>query len=150
LTDDGFGRLGGLHGERFDLGRHDRKTAAGLAGACGFDGGVQRQQVVCPAMLWISLTMSPMSQSRSVTRAMAGDIRTLLIWAKLYHGFADHVGLDRPFQQGIGRAHPKVHETGGWIGFCHERSSTGRRRPKRSGRRLRRRSGRRRTPCKRS
>jgi len=24
---------------------------------------------------------------------MAGDIRTLLIWAKLYHGFADHVGL---------------------------------------------------------
>ncbi len=34
---------------------------------------------------------------------------------------ADDVRLDRPFQQRIGRAHPKVDETGGWIGLCHGR-----------------------------
>ena len=32
-------------GQRLDLGGHDRKAAAGLAGARGLDGGVQRQQV---------------------------------------------------------------------------------------------------------
>jgi hypothetical protein len=38
-------RLGGLARQRLDFGGHDRKAAAGFAGARGLDGGVQRQQV---------------------------------------------------------------------------------------------------------
>jgi hypothetical protein len=35
----------GLAGERFDLGRHHGKAAAGIARARRLDGGVQRQQI---------------------------------------------------------------------------------------------------------
>ena len=42
---DFVGRFRGLAGERLDLGRDHRKAAAGVAGAGGLDGGVQRQQI---------------------------------------------------------------------------------------------------------
>ena len=45
LLGDFGGGLGGLAGQRFDFGSDDRKAAAGLAGAGGLDGGVQRQKV---------------------------------------------------------------------------------------------------------
>ncbi len=38
-------RFGGLYGERFHLGRHYGKTAAGFAGACRFDRGIERQKI---------------------------------------------------------------------------------------------------------
>ena len=44
LGDLGRG-LGGLPGQRLDLVRHHRKASAGIAGARGLDGGVERQQV---------------------------------------------------------------------------------------------------------
>ena len=40
-----LGRLRGLAGQALDLLRHHRKAAAGVAGARGLDGGVQRQQI---------------------------------------------------------------------------------------------------------
>ena len=40
-----LGRLGGLGGKRLHLGGDDGKAPAGLAGAGGFDGGVERQEV---------------------------------------------------------------------------------------------------------
>ena len=42
---DLFGRLGGLHRERFHFRGDHGKTAAGFAGARRLDGGVQRQQI---------------------------------------------------------------------------------------------------------
>ena len=45
LLGDFLGRLRGLARQRFDLGGDHRKAAAGLTGARGLDGGVQRQQV---------------------------------------------------------------------------------------------------------
>ncbi|GCC46321.1 hypothetical protein chiPu_0030325, partial [Chiloscyllium punctatum] len=39
------GCLRGLSGERLDLVRNDREAAAGIAGAGGFDGGVEREQI---------------------------------------------------------------------------------------------------------
>ena len=45
LADDRFGRLGGLHRQRFDFRGDDGEAAAGLAGAGRFDGGVERQQI---------------------------------------------------------------------------------------------------------
>ena len=45
LLGDVFGGLGGLAGQRLDLARHHGKAAAGLAGARGLDGGVERQQI---------------------------------------------------------------------------------------------------------
>jgi hypothetical protein len=45
LADDRFGRLGGLHRQRFDFRSDDGEAAAGLAGAGRFDGGVERQQI---------------------------------------------------------------------------------------------------------
>ncbi len=39
------GRLRGLARQRFHLGRDDGKSPAGIAGAGGFNGGVQRQQI---------------------------------------------------------------------------------------------------------
>ena len=45
LSCDFFGCLRGLAGELLDLGCDDGKSAAGLAGARGLDGRVQRQQV---------------------------------------------------------------------------------------------------------
>ncbi len=48
LGGDHLGRLGRLHRQRFDFGRHHRKALAGGAGARGFDRGVERQQVGLP------------------------------------------------------------------------------------------------------
>ena len=45
LLADLAGGLRGLFGERLHFGRHDRKAAAGLAGARRLDGGVERQQI---------------------------------------------------------------------------------------------------------
>ena len=42
---DFLGRLRGLVGERLHLGGHDRKAAAGFAGARRLDGGVEREQI---------------------------------------------------------------------------------------------------------
>jgi hypothetical protein len=42
---DLVGRFRGLAGERFDFGGDDGKSAAGVAGASGLDGGIQRQQI---------------------------------------------------------------------------------------------------------
>jgi len=53
------GGLRGLLGQRLDLGRHDRKTAAGSPAPpprCG----VERQQIGLAAMVLISSTTSPM------------------------------------------------------------------------------------------
>ena len=44
LADFGGG-FGGLLGQRLDLVGDDREPAAGVAGARGFDGRVQRQQI---------------------------------------------------------------------------------------------------------
>ena len=48
LPGDLVGGLGGLVGEVLHLARHHRETLARLAGACGLDRGVQRQQVGLP------------------------------------------------------------------------------------------------------
>ena len=45
LLTDFVGRLRGLVGEALHFGGDHRKSAAGLAGACGLDGGVERQKV---------------------------------------------------------------------------------------------------------
>ena len=45
LRRDFLGRLRGLVGERLHFRRHDRKTAAGIAGARRLDGGVEREQI---------------------------------------------------------------------------------------------------------
>src|SRR6267154_2794911 len=45
LRGDFFRGLGGLVGERLDLGSHDGKATAGFAGARRFDGRVQRKQI---------------------------------------------------------------------------------------------------------
>ena len=45
LLGDVFGGLAGLAGQRLDLARHHGKAAAGLAGARGLDGRVERQQI---------------------------------------------------------------------------------------------------------
>ena len=45
LLADLAGGLRGLLGQRLHFGRHDRKAAAGFAGARRLDGGVQRQQI---------------------------------------------------------------------------------------------------------
>ena len=45
VAGDFLGRLGGLHRQRFDLGGDHREALAGLAGARGFDGGVEREQI---------------------------------------------------------------------------------------------------------
>ena len=42
---DFAGRLGGLRGQRLDLLGDHRKTAAGVAGARGLDGRIERQQI---------------------------------------------------------------------------------------------------------
>ena len=42
---DLVGRLGGLAGQRFDLGGDDGKAATGLAGARRLDGRIQRQKI---------------------------------------------------------------------------------------------------------
>ena len=44
LLGDLFSRVLGLHRERLHLGGDHRKTAPGLAGACGLDGGIERQE----------------------------------------------------------------------------------------------------------
>src|SRR5437867_8170241 len=40
-----FRSLGGLSGERLDLGSHDREALAGIAGARRLDGGVEGEQI---------------------------------------------------------------------------------------------------------
>ena len=45
LAGDLLGGLGGLPGQRLHLGGDHREAAAGLAGAGGLDGGVERQQI---------------------------------------------------------------------------------------------------------
>ena len=45
LSDDRFGGLGGLHGERFDLGGDHGEAAAGFAGARRLDRGIERKQI---------------------------------------------------------------------------------------------------------
>ena len=51
LLGDLFGRVLGLHRERLHLGGDDREAAPGLAGACGLDGGIERQQRGLPCDL---------------------------------------------------------------------------------------------------
>ena len=60
LLADLAGRLGGLLGQRLDFGGDDRKAAAGFAGARRLDGGIEASRLVCPAMVLISSTTSPM------------------------------------------------------------------------------------------
>ena len=45
LPVDFFGRLRGLHRERFDFRGHHGKSTSGFAGASGFDRGIEREQI---------------------------------------------------------------------------------------------------------
>ena len=47
-------------GQRLDLRGDHRKAAAGVTGAGGLDGGVERQKLVCSAIALITSTTSPM------------------------------------------------------------------------------------------
>jgi hypothetical protein len=61
VTADLAGGVGGLLGERLDLGGNDGETAASLARAGGFDRRVQGpRRLVCPAMVLMSSSTSPM------------------------------------------------------------------------------------------
>ena len=51
LLPDFLGRFLGLHRQRFHLGRHHGKAAAGRAGARRFDGGIEREQRGLPGDL---------------------------------------------------------------------------------------------------
>ena len=59
LLADLAGRFCGLLRQRLYLGSHDREATTGLAGA-RLDRGVAARRLVCPAMVLISSTTSPM------------------------------------------------------------------------------------------
>ena len=66
LRRDLAGGLGGLIGERLDLLGDDREALAGIARACGFDRGVEGQQVGLPCDRVDEADDSPM-RSRTAT-----------------------------------------------------------------------------------
>jgi hypothetical protein len=73
LLTDLAGRLRGLLGQRLDLGRYDRKTAAGFTGAGRLMVAFSAKRLVCPAMVLMSSTTSPMRAAafdNSLTRSL--------------------------------------------------------------------------------
>ena len=60
LLADLAGRFRGLFGESFYFGRNHRKTPTSFASAGSLDGRVSASKLVCPAMVLISSTTSPM------------------------------------------------------------------------------------------
>ena len=124
LLADLVGRLRGLLGERLHLGGHDRKAAAGLAGARRLDGGVERQQVgllgdgvdqldhVADAGGGLRQFADALVGAAGLIDGLAGDPRRFL------HLAADLVDRGR---QLLGRGGHRLHVGGGLLGGCRDR-----------------------------
>ena len=76
LRGDVLGRLGGLAGQRLDLAGHHREAAAGLAGAGGLDGGVEREQIGLLGDVGDQATTSPMRLAASSSSLTAALVRS--------------------------------------------------------------------------
>jgi hypothetical protein len=74
---DGFGQPLGLFGERLHFARDDREALAGFTGAGGFDGGVERERLVCSATPLISEMMPVTSPSAWRISAITAWLRSV-------------------------------------------------------------------------
>jgi hypothetical protein len=73
LLTDLTGRLRGLLSQCFDFRSHDRKTAAGLTGRAASMVAFKASRLVCPAMVLINSTTSPIRAAafdKSLTRSL--------------------------------------------------------------------------------